>query len=119
MSDLLKRKPRKIEKGVTVKPQSTFSLNELSAEAVQDPAPEKKKPTPTPTKPPVRQTTTVRVSVAMKDKMNAMVTMGIADSVDQLTDLAFDEYISNILTKDQRKQLEIIYDLYKNKNSSK
>lgn len=118
MSDLLKRKPRKIEKGVTVKPQSTFSLEELSAEAVQQSAPEKK-PAPKLSKPPVRQTTTVRVSVAMKDKMNAMVTMGIADSVDQLTDLAFDEYISNILTKDQRKQLEIIYDLYKNKNSSK
>lgn len=123
MSDLLKRKPRKIEKGVTVTPQTTFSLDELSG-AAKEQVPEKKpaaekKTAPKPPKRAVEKTTTVRVSVAMKNRMNAMVTMGIADSVDQLTDLVVDEYISNILTKDQKKQLEIIYDLYKTKNTDK
>lgn len=117
MSDLLKKKPRPIQKGVTVTPKTTFSLDEFP-EPVKASAVEKKLATKA-SRRPAEKTTTVRVSVAMKNRMNAMVTMGIADSVDQLTDLVVDEYISNILTKDQKKQLELIYDLYKTKETDK
>lgn len=116
MSDLLKRKnPKRIEKGVTVTPKTTFTLDELPAAQEKRQEVTKVKPPVTPRK--AEKTTTVRVSVAMKNKLNAMVTMGIADSVDQLTDLVVDEYISNILTKDQKKQLDIIYDMYNSKTT--
>lgn len=117
MSDLLKRKPKKIEKGVTVTPNTTFTLDELPVPP-KEPVVENK-PTTKATPRPPQKTTTVRVSVPMKNKLNAMVTMGLADSVDQLTDLVVDEFISNILTKDQKKQLDIIYDLYKGKTNDK
>lgn len=111
MSDLLKRKPKKIERSQTVTPKTTFSLNDLP-EMPQEEVSERK-PSPKPVA--AEKTTTVRVSVGMKNKLNALVTMGVADSVDQLTDVLIDEYVTNILSKDQKKQLEIILDLYKSK----
>lgn len=117
MSDLLKRKPKKIEKGVTVTPKTTFTLDELP-EPSKAPVIEKTPAAKVKPRQP-EKTTTVRVSVPMKNKLNAMVTMGLADSVDQLTDLVVDEYISNILTKDQKKQLDIIYEMYNRKANHK
>ncbi|MBT2583142.1 DUF5388 domain-containing protein [Planococcus sp. ISL-109] len=117
MSDLLKRKPKKIERSQTLTPRTIFSSNDLP-EQIKEEAVEKKpviKNTPTV----AEKTTTVRVSVAMKNKLNAMVTLGIADTVDQLTDVLIDEYVSNILSKDEKKQLEIILDLYKSKSNNK
>lgn len=111
MSDLLKRKPKKIERSQTVAPKTTFSLNDLP-EPSKDEVVERKQPGKSATS---EKTTTVRVSVGMKNKLNALVTMGVADSVDQLTDVLIDEYVTNILSKDQKKQLEIILDLYKSK----
>lgn len=114
MSDLLKRKPKKIERSQTLTPRTIFSSSDLP-EATKEEILEKKPVVKT--APPVAEkTTTVRVSVAMKNKLNAMVTLGIADTVDQLTDVLIDEYVSNILSKDEKKQLEIILDLYKSKN---
>ncbi|WP_052131613.1 DUF5388 domain-containing protein [Planococcus sp. CAU13] len=112
MSDLLRKKPKKIERSPTVTPKTTFSVNDLPKNPKEE-VPEKKV---TPAKPIVAEkTTTVRVSVAMKNKLNALVTMGIADTVDQLADVLIDEYVTNILSKDEKKQLEIILDLYKSK----
>lgn len=117
MSDLLKRKTKKIERSPSVTPKTTFSLNDLPQQPKEEIVVEKKAP---PAKTAVTEkTTTVRVSVAMKNKLNAMVTMGIADTVDQLTDVLIDEYVTNILSKDEKKQLEIILDLYKSKLNSK
>ena len=116
MSDLLKRKPKKIERSQTVTPKTTFSLNDLPAAPKEEDVEQKVSKT----KPSIAEkTTTVRVSVAMKNKLNAMVTMGIADTVDQLTDVLIDEYVTNILSKDEKKQLEIILDLYKSKMNNK
>lgn len=110
MSDLLRKKnPKRIEKGVTVTPKTTFTMDELP-----------KPPGDTPPAPkPAAQTTSIRVSVATKDRLNAMITMGLADTVDQMTDMMLGEYIANILTKDQKKQLDFIYDLYAKKNKKK
>lgn len=112
MSDLLKRKPKKIERSQTVAPKTTFSLNDLPELSHEEVVVERKQPLKPAT---TEKTTTVRVSVGMKNKLNALVTMGVADSVDQLTDVLIDEYVTNILSKDQKKQLEIILDLYKSK----
>ena len=50
-----------------------------------------------------------------KSKLNALVTLGIAPNVDEVTDLLINDYLTNILTKDERKQFEIILGLYKKK----
>lgn len=116
MSDLLRKKPKKIERSPTVTPKTTFSVNDLPQQLKEE-VPEKKV---SPAKPiSAEKTTTVRVSVAMKNKLNALVTMGIADTVDQLADVLIDEYVTNILSKDEKKQLEIILDLYKSKSNNK
>lgn len=116
MSDLLKKKPKKLERSETVTPQSVFSLDDLPEQTKVEKSERKVPKTKTAE---VEKTTTVRVSVAMKNKLNAMVTMGIADTVDQLTDVLIDEYVTNILSKDEKKQLEIILDLYKSKMNNK
>lgn len=116
MSDLLRKKTKKIERSPTVTPKTTFSVSDLP----QQPKEVEVEKKVSPAKPAVvEKTTTVRVSVAMKNKLNAMVTMGIADTVDQLTDVLIDEYVTNILSKDEKKQLEIILDLYKSKLNNK
>lgn len=117
MSDLLRKKPKKIERSPTVTPKTTFSVNDLPQQSKEEVIVEKKA---APSKLGVTEkTTTVRVSVSMKNKLNALVTMGIADTVDQLTDVLIDEYVTNILSKDEKKQLEIILDLYKSKLNNK
>lgn len=117
MSDLLKRKnPKRIEKGVTVKPESTFSMDEFTKPKA---TPAKKKPAAKPTKQVVNDTTTVRISGAMRDLLNAMVTVGLAESIDQLTDMLSHEYMETTLTKDQRKQVNIVYEMYRAKNNRK
>lgn len=119
MSDLLRKKPKKIERSPTVTPKTTFSLQDLPQipEQPKEKVTEKKYSPAKPAAP--EKTTTVRVSVAMKNKLNALVTMGVADTVDQLTDVLIDEYVTNILSKDEKKQLEIILDLYKSKSNNK
>lgn len=120
MSDLLRKKPKKIERSPTVTPKTTFSVNDLPQQPVKQEKEEVAEKKFSPSKPAgAEKTTTVRVSVAMKNKLNALVTMGIADTVDQLTDVLIDEYVTNILSKDEKKQLEIILDLYKSRLNNK
>ncbi|AQQ55249.1 DUF5388 domain-containing protein [Planococcus lenghuensis] len=117
MSDLLRKKPKKIERSESVVPKSTFSFPETTVahqEKVVE-VPSEKEKSSIKTKKPAEKTTTVRVSVAMKHKLNALVTLGVADSVDQVTDILFDEYVNNILSKEEKKQLELILELYRSK----
>lgn len=121
MSDLLKRKPKRIERSQTVTPRTTFSLNDLPEQPTEEVIEKKVHETKVVEKKAAiaEKTTTVRVSVGMKNKLNALVTMGVADSVDQLADVLYDEYVNNILSKDEKKQLEIILELYKSKLRNK
>lgn len=120
MSDLLRKKqPGKIQRSQTVVPKNTFNIKEL--ETVQENVPE---PVTTPTPAPktatvsnlvAEKSTTVRVNMTTKSKLNALVTLGIAPTVDEVTDILINDYLTNILTKDERKQFEIILGLYKRK----
>jgi len=117
MSDLLRKKqPGKIQRSQTVVPKNVFDIKEV--ETVKEP---EKTPEPT-AKNTVNsnvvseKSTTVRVNMTTKNKLNALVTLGIASTVDDVTDLLINDYISNILTKDERKQFEIIFELYKSKS---
>jgi len=117
MSDLLRKKqPGKINRSQTVVPKNTFNIKEIESNQEL-----KNEPTPlTATKSnnsnvTVEKSTTVRVGMNTKNRLNALVTLGIASTVDDVTDLLINDYLTNILTKDERKQFEIIFDLYKSK----
>lgn len=113
MSDLLKKKPNKLlNRGKQITPNTTFSLeNESRNEVKASPEPEKKETAPT-TKKVHPGTTTVRVSTTTKEKLNGLVTLGIAESVDSLLEILVEEYQSNYLTKEQKKQYSLILDIY-------
>lgn len=118
MSDLLKRKPPGlIERSQTAVPKNTFSIKDLETNMEPDKTEEvvSKKPVNT-TNVNAEKSTTVRLNRSTKNKINALVTLGIASTVDDVTDLLINDYISNILTKDERKQFEIIFELYKSKS---
>lgn len=114
MSDLLKKKPNKLlNRGKQITPNTTFSLDNDSYEkpkiTLEPKEPEKKE---IQTKRVHPGTTTVRVSTTTKEKLNGLVTLGIAESVDSLLEILVEEYQSNYLTKEQKKQYSLILDIY-------
>ena len=118
MSDLLRKKqPGKIQRSQTVMPKNTFDIKEVETKKEPDKTAEvvSKKPVNT-SNVVAEKSTTVRLNMSTKNKINALVTLGIASTVDDVTDLLINDYISNILTKDERKQFEIIFELYKSKS---
>jgi len=120
MSDLLRKKqPGKIQRSQTVVPKNTFNINDLENDKEDAKVPETP-PVSVPKKTTVsnlvaEKSTTVRVNMTTKSKLNALVTLGIAPTVDEVIDLLINDYLTNILTKDERKQFEIILELYKRK----
>lgn len=48
--------------------------------------------------------------------MNALVSLNKADNVDELIDLMIEEYLAVHITKDEKKQLDIIMELYSSRN---
>lgn len=123
MSDLLRKKtkPNKLlNRGQKITPTTTFSLaNEGSGGQPVQEAPTKKEAE---TKSRARKapaqagSTTVRVSNSVKEKLNALVTLGISNSVDSLLEILIDEYESAYLTKEEKKQYSLILEIYASKN---
>ncbi|MFC6038957.1 DUF5388 domain-containing protein [Paenisporosarcina macmurdoensis] len=118
MSDLLRKKPPGlIQRSKTAVPKNTFNIKELETDKEADKTAEvASKKTVNTTNVVAEKSTTVRLNMSTKNKINALVTLGIASTVDDVTDLLINDYISNILTKDERKQFEIIFELYKSKS---
>ena len=113
MSDLLKKrnKSSSLKRPPDVKPERTFDIHSLNAE-------EEKKPAPAPkSKKAVNTSTTVRVSKELKNKLNALVTIGVADNVDMAIEIMMDEYVEAILDKDEKKQFEILQKIYRDKQN--
>ena len=118
MSDLLRKKqPGKIQRSQRVIPKNTFDIKEVETNKEPEQTPEvgSKKAVKT-SNVVAEKSTTVRLNMSTKNKINALVTLGIASTVDDVTDLLINDYVSNILTKDERKQFEIIFELYKSKS---
>ena len=118
MSDLLRKKqPGKIQRSQMAVPTNTFNINEVETTTtkVSEKTPETGSKKIVNTNVVSEKSTTVRVNTTTKNKLNALVTLGIASTVDDVTDILINDYISNILTKDERKQFEIIFELYKSK----
>ena len=57
------------------------------------------------------QITTVRVTKATRNKLNALIQLGKADSVDVLLDILLDEYIENNLVKEEKKTFNIVFEV--------
>ena len=114
MSDLLRKKPPGlIQRSQTVVPKNTFNMKELENDKEPDTTSVPKKAANSNVI--TEKSTTVRVSMSTKNKLNALVTIGIAPTVDDVIDLLINDYQSNILTKDEKKQYDIIFELYKSK----
>lgn len=114
MSDLLRKKqPGKIQRSQAAVPKNTFNIKELETKAEPNIPQVTHKATSSNVI--VEKSTTVRVNMSTKNKINTLVTLGIASTVDDVIDLLINDYLTNILTKDEKKQFEIIFDLYKSK----
>lgn len=131
MSNLLnngKPKKRLLERGPKIVPAQEFKLEsaEAVAEAVKAEVEtetgalvqEKQQPTPKTTeeasvkktkkREAAAQITSVRVTKTTRNKLNALIQLGKADSVDVLIDILLDDYIENNLVKDEKKTFNLV-----------
>lgn len=65
-----------------------------------------------------QSTTTVRVEKLTRSKLNALVQMGKAESVDLLVDILIDEYVNHQLLKDEKKTFDILLNVLRKKEQS-
>ncbi|SDC61204.1 hypothetical protein SAMN05421734_11328 [Pelagirhabdus alkalitolerans] len=110
MSDLLKKrnKASSLERPPEVKPKNTFDIDSIDKQYGLHNLENKKKQQ-------TKKSTTVRVSTELKDKLNALVTIGVADNVDTVIDIMLEEYTNAFLDKDEKKQLELLQSIYQKK----
>ena len=122
MSNLLNNgKPRKklLDRGPKIVPAQEFKLEETAEVKESAPAQEKqatkpaRKRTATKTKKQKVETniTSVRVTKSTRNKLNALIQLGKADSVDVLLDTLLDEYIENSLAQDEQKIFDLFYEV--------
>ena len=121
MSNLLnngKPKKRLLDRGPKIVPSQEFKLD--ATEKVEEPVQEEKKSPEKAEQVPTKKTkkqntaaqiTTVRVTKATRNKLNALIQLGKADSVDILLDILLDEYIENNLVKEEKKTFNIVFDV--------
>lgn len=113
LSNLLNNSGRKklLDRGPKIAPAQEFTLEDIKEEPVEpEEAKRVKKPKKT-----SHNTTTVRVEKLTRNKLNALVQMGKAESVDVLVDILIDEYINQHLLKDEKKTFDIILEVLRNK----
>ncbi|MFB5089513.1 hypothetical protein PGC35_20400 [Psychrobacillus sp. PGGUH221] len=114
MSNLLNNNSKKklLNRGPQITPTTEFKLDEVT-------------PTSTITKvnentnkiiKSDKKITSVRVRKSTQKQLNALVNLNKADSVDQLIEIMLDEYKSNNLLKEEKKQFDLIMDLLNSKD---
>lgn len=114
MSNLLNNKsPRKklLERGPQITPSNQFKLDETTPDQVVSQEArnnERKKALQA-----EKKITTVRVKRSTQHKLNALVSINKAETVDELIEIMIDEYMSNNITKEEKRQFDMVIDLYK------
>ena len=104
MSSLVRsnrNKSKKIDRGHDIKPENTFSLNELEEKQPQ----ENKKPQ-TPKKNVVERVTfyaNIRINNHIKNKLEALTMLGLAKSQKQAVETALDYYLNSLPDDFKRK----------------
>jgi predicted DNA-binding protein len=114
MSNLLNKTGKKklLERGPQISPANTFKIDDVEPVVEELPKkPEKKKEVV-----PEKKATSVRVKKSTRDRLNALVSLNKADTIDELIEIMIDEYFSVHVTKDEKKQYDIVMELYKSKN---
>lgn len=103
MSSLVRsnrNKSKKIDRGHDIKPENTFSLNELDENKS-----EKKQEAQTPTKNVDRVTfyANIRINNHIKNKLEALTMLGLAKSQKQGVEIALDYYLDSLSDEFKRK----------------
>lgn len=122
LSNLLNNKKKKLlDRGPKITPAQEFILNDVETNETNvstvEPEPIKivKEEKPKKTK---QSTTTVRVEKITRSKLNALVQMGKAETVDVLVDILIDEYVNHQLLKDEKKTYDILLNVLRKKEES-
>lgn len=122
LSNLLNSKKKKLlDRGPKITPAQEFTLsdveiNETNVSSVEpEPLRVVKEEKPKKTK---QSTTTVRVEKITRSKLNALVQMGKAETVDVLVDILIDEYVNHQLLKDEKKTYDILLNVLRKKEES-
>ena len=116
MSNLLNKNSKKklLDRGPNIAPTNQFKMetDEQTEPVVTEPVQSSniKKAASS-----ERKATSVRVRVSTRSKLNALVSLNKADTIDELLDIMIEEYMSTNLLKDEKKQFELILELYKSK----
>lgn len=123
LSNLLNNSKKKklLDRGPKITPAQEFTLNDadtketegssVEPEALKVVVNEKPKKTK-------QSTTTVRVEKLTRSKLNALVQMGKAETVDVLVDILIDEYVNHQLLKDEKKTYDILLNVLRKKEQS-
>lgn len=109
MSNLLNNnKPKKklLDRGPKIMPAQEFKLEDATADVQEQPQEEPVKKRTT-----AAQITSVRVTKTTRNKLNTLIQLGKADSVDVLLDHLLDEYIENHLAAEEQKTFDLIFDV--------
>lgn len=117
MSNLLNNKKRLLDRGPKITPTQEFKIEENTSTTTAT------ETTPTATtnnktkKNDTHTITSVRVTKATRNKLNAFIQMGRAESVDIMLDILIDEYISNNFVKEDKKIFDLFVDVANNRNN--
>ena len=104
MSSLVRsnrNKSKKIDRGHDIKPENTFSLNELEEKQLQE-----NKTPQTPKKNVVERVTfyaNIRINNHIKNKLEALTMLGLAKSQKQAVEIALDYYLNSLPDDFKRK----------------
>ena len=122
MSNLLNNnQPKKklLERGAKITPEKQFNLGEIE-EAVESASVKEAKKVEVKAAQKRRSSqdiTSVRVTKATRNRLNALIQMGKAHNVDILIDILLDEYIDNTLVKDEKKTYGIVLDIIQKRDN--
>lgn len=123
MSNLLNKK-RILDRGPKITPAQEFKLEAAPAtESEESKVPDtntnsiKKTTTKSQNKSDLQTISSVRLTKATRNKLNALVQMGRAENVDILLDILLDEYITNHLLKEDKRMFEMIVELLANRKN--
>ncbi len=128
LSNLLNNQTKKklLDRGPKITPTQEFTLTDIEEKKVEPKGTtpsakakekEKEKETVQVQKRTTPQNiTSVRVSKATRNKLNALVQLGKAESVDVLIDILLDEYVEQNIGKTERKTYDIIVNVLQKKD---
>lgn len=114
MSNLLNNKKKKLlDRGPKITPTEEFKLGDVKPAVDNDTAIKEKNKAATNH---ATKATSVRVTTLTRQRLNALIQLGVADNMDVLIDILMDEYIKHTLTKDEQKSYDIILDILRKRD---